>query len=481
MQFLIGAIFLTLPLTVPAAGLGYADARHLLGRTGFGATEAEVQTYATLSREAAVARLLRDPPSAAQTPAPSWAGEFIPFKRPKDPSEPEKKAFQRDQIEQGLELRGWWYREMLSTRSPLTERMTLFWHNHFVSSQQKVKSPVLMYRQNLLLRRHALGNFSELLHAIAKDPAMILYLDNASNRKSRPNENFAREVMELFTLGEGHYQEPDIKEAARAFTGWSIDRDSGQFRFYRALHDPGDKTVLGRRGKFDGDAVLDILLDRPETAEFIVTKLWREFVSPVPEAREVKRLAAAFRGFNYDIGKLMYALLTSDVFYAAPHRGVLIKSPVELVVGTLRTFEIQPTDLRPLALAARNLGQDVFAPPNVKGWPGGEIWINSNTLLGRKQLLERLFRAREMPRTSEEDKMVAGLPARQQAALNRLSQDIRFDAGHWLAQFPADPAMRRQQVTRLVLAGTPLEPASAGTDELAGLRALVLDPVYQLK
>jgi uncharacterized protein (DUF1800 family) len=480
-HFLIGAIFLTLPLTAPAAGLGYADARHLLGRTGFGATEAEVQTYAALSREAAVARLLRDPPSAVQTPAPSWAGEFIPFKRLKDLSEKEKKAFQRDQIEKGLELRGWWYREMLSTRSPLTERMTLFWHNHFVSSQQKVKSPVLMYQQNLLLRRHALGNFSELLHAIAKDPAMILYLDNASNRKSRPNENFAREVMELFTLGEGHYQEADIKEAARAFTGWSIDRDSGQFRFYRALHDGGEKTVLGRSGKFDGDAVLDILLDRPETAEFVVTKLWREFISPVPEAREVKRLAAVFRGSNYDIGKLMYALLTSDAFYAAPHRGVLIKSPVELLIGTLRTFEIQPADLRPLALAARNLGQDVFAPPNVKGWPGGESWINSHTLLGRKQLLERLFRAREMPRTPEEEKRVAGLPARQQAALNRLSQDIRFDAGQWLAQFPADPMSRRQQVTRLVLAATPHEPAAAGADDLAGLRALVLDPVYQLK
>src|SRR5205814_9204534 len=165
---------------------------------------------------------------------------------------------------------------------------------HFVSSDQKVRSPQLMYRQNALLRRHALGSFGKLLHEIARDPAMVIYLDNASNRKAQPNENFAREVMELFTLGEGHYTEQDIKEAARAFTGWGIDRDSGTFAYRPRLHDDGEKTVFGKRGYFDGDAILDLALERRETAEFIVAKLWKEFVSPEPDWLSVERIARAF-------------------------------------------------------------------------------------------------------------------------------------------------------------------------------------------
>jgi uncharacterized protein (DUF1800 family) len=187
-------------------------------------------------------------------------------------SEEERKLALRAQAENGAELRSWWLTEMLTTRSPLTEKMVLFWHNHFVSSLQKVRSPVLMYRQNLLLRKHALGYFGDMLHEVSKDPAMVVYLDNASNRKAQPNENFAREVMELFTLGEGNYVEHDIKEAARAFTGWSIDLDTGQFLSRPLIHDDGVKTVLGRSGNFDGDAVLDILLAQPQTAEFIVRK-----------------------------------------------------------------------------------------------------------------------------------------------------------------------------------------------------------------
>ena len=184
-------------------------------------------------------------------------------------SEEQRKLAQRELFEKGAELRGWWMTEMLTTPSPLTEKMVLFWHNHFVSSLQKVRSPVLMYRQQQVLRKHALGYFGDLLHDVSKDPAMVIYLDNASNRKAQPNENFAREVMELFTLGEGNYSEQDIKEAARAFTGWSIDPDTGEFVARPLIHDDGVKTVLGRSGNFDGDGVLDILLEQPQTAEFI--------------------------------------------------------------------------------------------------------------------------------------------------------------------------------------------------------------------
>jgi uncharacterized protein (DUF1800 family) len=281
---------------------------------------------------------------------------------------------------------------MIATPTPLTERMTLFWHNHFATSQQKVRSSQLMYRQNALLRREALGNFARLLHAMARDPAMLVWLDNAGSRRQAPNENFAREVMELFTLGEGHYTEQDVKEAARAFTGMSIDRDSGDFRWRPAFHDAGEKTVLGKTGRFDGDDVLGILLARPETAEFVTAKLWREFVSPVPDPVEVRRLAARWREAGYEIKPLVRALLLSTAFWAEDNRRSLIKSPVDLVVGTMRTYQMRPIDLRPAVVACAALGQNVFSPPNVKGWPGGEAWIDASTLLGRKQWLERTFR-----------------------------------------------------------------------------------------
>src|SRR5258706_2985608 len=379
-----------------AAPLSYDDARHLLNRTGFGATDAEIRRFVGATREDAARTLLSETRTAAITPPPAWTRDPGPLRYPRrgeNASEVERKQFQREQIRDGLELRGWWVEEMLVTPSPLTERMTLFWHNHFVSSQQKVKLAELMYRQNVTLRANALGRFGDLLHAIARDPAMVIYLDNAQNRKGTPNENFAREVMELFTLGEGHYSEQDIKEAARAFTGWSLDRETGQFVFRRFIHDYGQKTVLGKSGNLDGDDVLDILLPRTETAELITAKLWREFVSPDPDQAEVKRIAARFRDSRYDLKVALQALLTSDAFYAAENRGVLVKSPVDLVVGTLHQFGMKPGEPVPFAVATATMGQNLFSPPNVKGWPGGEAWINTSTLLARKQFLDRLFRA----------------------------------------------------------------------------------------
>ncbi len=228
-----------------------------------------------------------------------------------------------------------------------TEKMTLFWHNHFATSQKKVRYPQLMYRQNVLFRRHGLGNFATMLREVARDPAMIVFLDSATNRKGQPNENFARELMELFTLGEGHYSERDVKEAARAFTGWSIEPETGEFRFQRFQHDGGVKTVLSNTGNLNGDDVLDILLAHPRTAEFITEKLWREFVSPEPEADEVKRLARAFRQSGYDISALMRELMTLNAFYASENRAALIKSPVELMVGTMKLFDIEFKNPRP--------------------------------------------------------------------------------------------------------------------------------------
>lgn len=462
-----------------AAAMGFDEARHLLNRTSFAANVDDIDVFARLTRAQAVDQLLAWTASTrVGTPAPAWVGEFQSPRRLREMSDEQRKLAQREQVEKGAELRAWWMTEMLTTPSPLTEKMVLFWHNHFVSSLQKVRSPVLMYRQHLVLRKHALGYFGDLLHDVSKDAAMVIYLDNASNRKAQPNENFAREVMELFTLGEGNYGESDIKEAARAFTGWSIDPESGEFVARPLIHDDGIKTVLGRSGNFDGDAVLDILLAQPPTAEFIVAKLWREFVSPAPEPAEVKRIARMFRDNRYNIKVALRALLTSEAFYAPQNRAALIKSPVDLIVGTLRQFRFETGEVTPLVLASRQLGQDLFAPPNVKGWLGGDAWINSATLLQRKQLLERLFRAQE-PRAMTMGPAAEGqndaAKARERGA--RAMMAIRFDEDKWRTQFRAS----EPPLAKVVLAGEPVN-AQAGLAQGAdGLRQLVLDPAYQLK
>ena len=484
MGFLLSAVALSLlPLAALAeSGMGFDDARHLLNRTSFAASVDDLNVFSRLSREQAADRLLAQSDSQPATPAPPWVDDVVSPRRVRAMSVEERRAFLRDQRQKGGELRSWWLGEMLITRSPLTEKMVLFWHNHFVSSLQKVRWTPLMYRQHVLLRRHALGNFGDFLHDVARDPAMVIYLDSASNRKGHPNENFAREVMELFTLGEGQYAEADVKDAARAFTGWGIDQDTGQFVFRAAAHDDGVKTVLGRTGAFDGDAVLDILLEQPQTAELIVAKLWREFVSPHPDRNEVARIARIFREQRYSIKAALRALLVSDAFYAPEHRAALIKSPVELIVGTLRQFGFETSTPTPFVAVSRRLGQDLFAPPNVKGWPGGELWINSSTLLARKQLLERLFRLAEAAPTA----MAAGgdgaapepgAIAASAGERDRGAMDAQFDGDKWLARFKAgDPPP-----VRVVLPADPVSPVTTVATGSAMVRALVLDPVYQLK
>ena len=469
-----------------AAPLGEEGARHLLVRTGFGATAAEVAAFAPLGREEAVDRLLSATLTRATLAPPAFVDEpYIPFYKLQRLSPEERMAEQRRNREHAFELKEWWFREMLATPSPLTERMTLFWHNHFATSQQKVRSGRLVYRQNVLLRENALGHFGLLLHAVAKDPAMLVYLDNAGSRRQAPNENFAREVMELFTLGEGKYAERDIKEAARAFTGWSIDRDTGEFRQRPFFHDGGVKTVLGRTGRFGGDEVLDILLARPETAAFITRKLWREFVSPAPDEREVGRLSAAFRESGYEVKPLLRAMLLSDAFWAPANRGALVKSPVDLVVGTLHTFGIRPMTLRPAVAVSALLGQNVFAPPNVKGWPGGEAWINSATLLGRKQFMDRLLRGSDaMSAPAAMDAMGGEGDAAPRARLARLMEGgLATYAIDWarFAHGLGDAAGQAERVQRLVLAVPPVSPPGPGVAGIERVRQLAADPAYQLR
>ena len=497
---------------VQTSSMGLDDARHLLSRVGFAATSADIQAFAKMTRFEAADQLVKGATSLAVTPALPWVDELplSPAKR-QTMSREENRAERRRNNERTFELRDWWFREMLNTPSPLTEKMTLFWHNHFATSQQKVRFAAYIYRQNTLLRRNALGNFANMLHEMSRDPAMLIYLDGANSRKQQPNENFGREVMELFTLGEGNYTEKDIKDVARAFTGWSVDRETGQFMFRKAIHDYNDKTIFGKTGNFEGDQVLDMILNRPETARFITDKLWREFVSPKPDEKEVKQLAAIFQASGYNIGKLMRLILSSDAFYTLDNRATLIKSPVEFVVGTLKTFDIETPNLRPFVLTAALLGQNVFAPPNVKGWPGGEAWINTATLLGRKQLLDRLFRNEDRMEVTMRamDDMAArmgeggqgqmqgppGKEGRMAQQMGRSMGGITWNMNAWTQRFVDQRGPNAMQdMTRLVLAIPPqtaspapmLTLASSAVDPATNkaadwARQLVANPAYQLK
>ncbi len=375
-------------------------AGHLLRRAAFAPSWPELQAAVRAGPEAALDRLLAGQPG------------YEAFDELMDALAPESPVFQPGG-DPTAGLQGWWLYRMVLTRHPLRERMTLFWHGHFATSIAKVRQPALMKEQNLLLRRHALGKFGPLLQEISRDPAMLVWLDSNSNVKSHPNENYARELMELFTMGTGAYTERDVQEAARAFTGWHTD--GRQFRFDPYQHDDGPKTFLGRTGNWDGGDVVGIVLEQPATARFLVRKLYRQFLSEAdsPPDALLEPLAERFRKSGYDVADLLRAMLASRHFFSAYAYRQRIKSPVELVVGLLRSLEAHPgpeSPARPSPFEARlagkpvepvgsidGLGQVLFAPPNVKGWDGGRAWLNSATVLARGNLALALLQGTDPP------------------------------------------------------------------------------------
>jgi uncharacterized protein (DUF1800 family) len=252
-----------------------------------------------------------------------------------------------------------------------------------------------MYEQNRLFRKHALGNFKEFLHEVIRDPAMIIYLDNRNNNKTHPNENLARELLELFTMGEGHYSEKDIKELARGLTGYTLNKNL-EFTFRKKAHDSDKKIFFGETGNFDADAMIEIILRQEATSIYIVTKFYKEFVSYTPNKQEIQRLAKLFQKNNYELKPLMFAILTSDEFINEKNRATMIKSPVELVVGTLRSLNYKSFDAKLGLKYTQKLRQNILNPPNVKGWSGGKTWIDANTLLTRKDYLHKLTRGDEI-------------------------------------------------------------------------------------
>jgi uncharacterized protein (DUF1800 family) len=272
---------------------------------------------------------------------------------------------------------------MASGPRPLQEKLVLFWHGHFATSAQKVQSSYFMWRQLETFREHASGNWLKMLNAVAKDPAMLIWLDQAQSRKEHPNENFAREVMELFALGEGHYTEKDVTEAARALTGFTMERFRGEFEYRPFMHDNGTKTVLGKTGKFDGNDVLEIVASQPQTFRFMSGKLWKFFASEDANPKLIDALASVLQKNDGNFKPLLKTIFRSKEFYAPEVIRAQVKSPVQWLVSSVRLLE---RDLPPSIVAGqiiKSMGQDLLVPPNVKGWDGGLSWITTNNLLTR--------------------------------------------------------------------------------------------------
>jgi uncharacterized protein (DUF1800 family) len=349
-------------------------AAHLHRRAGFGSSWSELQRDLKAGPRESVDRLLK----------------------PRTQTEEEKDALAA--LRQGLlesgdgeRLKAWWLYRILWDPDPLREKLTLFWHGHFATSNRKVQSIGLMLQQNELLRKLALDDFAPLLKAMVTDPAMLIWLDGAGSKKQKPNENFAREFLELFTVGIGHYTEKDIREAARAFTGWTRTQrnfgSTGTFQFNPALFDDGQKTFLKQTGAWKPADIVRITLEQPACAEFLCRKLYRFFVNEAkePTAELLKPLAEELRTHKYSIRHVLGIILRSQHFYSAAAVRQRIKCPIEYSAGLLRMLEMPRGDVRLLALAVAcdRQGQELFAPPNVKGWDGGRTWINSTTVLER--------------------------------------------------------------------------------------------------
>lgn len=401
------------------------EAAHLLNRAAFGGPPEQIRALHAMGPEAAVDKILSGEKTARDPmPPPEWASEeayareveeFMTMRREAGvaarpgrpnpanagPEEQRAREMKRQKLqkflrersrEQGVEMGRWWFRRMAAGPHPAAEKMALFWHGHFATSMEKVRVAWFMFKQNQLFRDHALGDFGALTKAITRDPAMMIYLDLQQSRKERPNENFAREVMELFTLGEGNYSESDIREAARAFTGYRLERDSGKVHFVGRQHDNGEKKFHGRTGNFGADEIVDILLEQPACATFIARKIWRYMVNDAPRDEQVEAFAAVLREEKFHIGRSLRRLFLSEDFYRRENIRAVIKSPAVFLAQMCRHFSMSALPEMLVLGGMREMGQTLFLPPNVAGWPGGAAWINTNTLFARYNIAGAIAR-----------------------------------------------------------------------------------------
>ncbi|MGJ8637690.1 MAG: DUF1800 domain-containing protein [Phycisphaerales bacterium] len=395
---------------------GYAQARHLLMRAGFGGTYEQIHTLARWGPEKAVNHLVeyQSGPVLSETNSAFDSGIIRPWTdqerqelnaaRQRGDEDivakyrTERQRRQRSDRRQMRDVQRDWVKRMIETAQPMQEKMTLFWHGHFATSYRNVEDSWHMYQQNQMLRNNALGNVGDLMRGIIRDPAMLKYLNNNQNRKNAPNENLGRELLELFSLGEGHYSEEDIKDAARCLTGHTFQDDD--FFLNTRQHDQGNKSVLGTTGNMDGDALVDVILRQEACALFICLKLYKFLVRDIPmdlsaldsgTRKVVLQMAAMLRKTGYELKPMVRKLLLSEHFYDPINMGMKIKSPSELLVGSVRSLGVPVRDIGIVSDAMDLMGQSLFYPPSVKGWDGGRSWINTSTLFVRQNTLVYLL------------------------------------------------------------------------------------------
>lgn len=399
--------------------------KHLLSRAGFGMSISQIENLKNQKNKALTDDLFKEYPFKEITyETPDLIQ--IEYTDPKATANQKREA-QKITQKQNVELNLNFLNQMTKSEDQLREKMAFFWHGHFAT---RVNNP--KFNQQLLnvIRKNALGNFKELLFEVSKSPAMLQFLNNQQNKKGHPNENFAREVMELFTMGRGNYTETDIKELARAFTGWGYNKE-GEFIDRPKQHDPGTKTFLGKTGNFNGNDVLNIILEQKATARFITTKIYKFFVNENPDQNNINKLSEEFYASSYDIKKLMESIFSSSWFYDKKNVGNKIKSPTELIAGIIRILPMEIKNPENITVYQKLLGQMLLFPPNVAGWPSGKSWIDSSTLMLRLQIPQIWSGLRPMEYSAKEDDDIdMGMKSREALTKAFKNPNITID---WLA------------------------------------------------
>lgn len=452
--------------------------KHLYSRASFGINYPDLASLSRMNANKVLDKMFQQ--SATFTPLTEAKENILRPAKKNNPSEEDIRIYTRKRTEQEEAVNIAWVSRLSDAKADLREKLTLFWHGHFAC---RTNNGYYNQQLNNVQREHALGNFRDMVMEVSKTPAMLSFLNNQQNRKGKPNENFARELMELFMLGRGHYTEMDIRESARAFTGWQFRADTASFFFNERQHDNGNKVFFGKTGNFDGENIIDLILEKRQCAYFIAERMYRFFVNDVPDPLHVKDLGDHFYKENYEIKPLMQRMFSSKWFYSANNVGNKIKSPIEFLVGLNRSFYIRYGRPRLLLQLQRSLGQAVFYPPNVAGWPGGTSWIDSSSLLVRLKLPSTLLNGgiiESEGKPDPEDEAYLATAKKSQANVERRVQTYpdwdRFQEG-----FP--PGIPPEQLAYLLLATNEVPAALANIDTSDTIQMaiqLVSTPEYQL-
>jgi uncharacterized protein (DUF1800 family) len=453
--------------------------KHLYARAGFGIRFEDLHDHENWSTKKAVRKLFKA--SEIQEPIKVLTENIDLRVHPKDQTDEEKRMLQEDRNKQEKALNNAWTKQLSETNAQLREKMTLFWHNHFACN---IGNAFYEQQLNNIERANALENFKSMLLLVSQSPAMLQFLNNQQNQKGHPNENFARELMELFTVGRGNYTEEDVKESARAFTGWAYDGKTGGYAFRSKAHDDGIKSFLGTTGPFTGEDIINIITSNKQTAVFICTKLYRFLVNDTPDMEHINQMADVFYNAKYEIKPLLEFVFLSQWFYDDKNIGNLIKSPVEFLTGLNRQFYIDYQNPDVLMQFQRTLGQVLFRPPNVAGWPGGKNWIDSSSLMYRIKIPSTILNAGYIDFTGkadpEDEAYLAAVKKQQLTIIKKVQAQPDWDK--FFKEIPKD-------TTKIEIAQFMLEPNlnKTVTDEVdlspdikTTIIQIVSTPEYQL-